>query len=198
MRKSALSARRPMDRKTRLALATLIAMILAGPAVVLRNCVIRAEQGSTLVAAEHPDDDGLIRLSNGATIHLHSQALARKFSQWLDVETDAKPAFEVADSNFAPETAEPTVEGRQRIEQLAQVLQADPQLHARIVVMTDEASSSRELGRSRADRIRRDLLAQHVAAANVTSAMDLSAALDSRNLIKAADEKSHLIVVISR
>jgi outer membrane protein OmpA-like peptidoglycan-associated protein len=192
-----MAVRYRLDRKTRIAMTMLIVILLAGPVVALRNWVINAQDGSTVVASQHPTDDGLIRLNNGSTIHLHSQVVARKLSHWLDIEANAKPAFAIADSNFVPGSAEPTTGGRAQIAQLAQILDADPQLQARIFVTAGGGDSTWQLTRSRADRIRRELIARHVPAPKVTSAAQAPVDFDPDRMIDEHGRQSHLFVSIS-
>jgi outer membrane protein OmpA-like peptidoglycan-associated protein len=199
-RKVAVSAARRLDRKTRVTVAILVAVVLAGPVLAIRNYVASVEEDRQLVALDHPSDDGLISLNNGTTIFLQSQELAWKMSQWLDVEADTKPAFELADSNFAAKSAQLTSEGQARIEQVAQVLTADPDLRAQIVVLADarEEIASRQLELARAARIRSQLLAEHVAALNVTSAVQPAAAFRGYHFMNAAGPDSHIVVVLTK
>ena len=191
---------RRLNRKTRIALAVLIVLLLAGPIVALRNCVMSAQEGSAIVAPNHPTDDGLIRLNNGTSLFLQSPTLARKVGRWLQLNTNIDPAFEIAGGNFVPNSSELTTQGKLHAAQVAQILNADRQLHAEVLVLTDDRESreAQRLDGLRGDRLRRELLVQHVAASSVTSRSRPAAESGDYHVFDDATQQSHLFVVITR
>jgi hypothetical protein len=195
-----VTVQRQLNRKSRIAIGVAVVLLLASPVLALRNCVISAQEGSRPVASTHPVYDGVVELKNGTTIFLQSRPLAQKVSEWLDLKTDVKPAFQIADENFASGSAEPTVLGRTQIAQVAQVLRGDPQLRAQILLLTrnSDTDDSRLLEQSRASRIRSELLAQEVPASNVTSATEAAAVLSAYHVIDESGQQSALFVVLSR
>jgi hypothetical protein len=110
------------------------------------------QNGDRPVIAGHAVNDGLLRLKNGATVFLQDRALSRQFTAWLQLDSNAKSALEIADSNFARDSAEPTSAGRARIAQVAQVLNADPKLRAQITLANGAADTkaARESASARA------------------------------------------------
>jgi outer membrane protein OmpA-like peptidoglycan-associated protein len=195
-----VTLRRRLDRKTRIAISAAATLLIASPLLGLRNLVSSVQEGGRPVAVGQPVDDGLLQLKNGATVFLQDGALARKFAAWLELDNSANSAFEIADGNFALNTAEPTSDGRARIAQVAQVLNADPQLHAQIVVAKGAAAvaSSEGLTRSRAARIQSELLAQHVAASRIAPLMKSVSAASVEHVTKDLGRRSGLAVVLSR
>jgi hypothetical protein len=195
-----VTVQRQLNRRSRIAIAVAVVLLLASPVLALRNCVIGAQEGSQPVASTHPVYDGLVELKNGTTIFLQSRPLAQKVAEWLDLKTDVKPAFQIADDNFASGSAEPTAEGQSQIVQVAQVLKGDPRLRAQILLLTrnSETGNSGLLEQSRASRIRSELLAQDVPASNVTSAVEPAAVLSAYHVIDEGGQESALFVVLSR
>jgi len=195
-----VTVRRRLDRKARIAISAAAILLVACPLLAIRNCVSSAQLGNHSVAAGHPVDDGLLRLKNGATVFLEDRALSRKLAAWLELDGTAESAFEIADSNFAPNSAVPTSDGRARIAQVAQVLKADPQLRAQIALRegAEVDVSSEQLERARAARIRVELLEQDVPALNVAALTQPVAAASADHVIVDSGQQSNVVVVFSR
>jgi hypothetical protein len=195
-----LTVQRRLDFKARIATAIAIVLLLASPLLALHNCVVSVQNGSHPVASGHVVDDRLVVLKNGTTMLLQNQPLAVKVSEWLQLETNTKAAFEVSDGNFTAGSPSLTRQGRTHVTQVAQILTADPRLSAKIMVLTDNSkkNSPRQLDQSRVSKIRSELLAQHVAASNVTTAVQPAADLAAYHVINQAGEQSHLFIVVSR
>ena len=191
---------RGLNRKARIAIAAAAMLFVAAPLLAIRNCVSSAQVGSHPVATAHPIDDGLLRLRNGATVFLQDRALYRKLSAWLELDSTAKSAFEIADSNFAPNSTVPTSDGRARLAQVAQVLKADPQLRAQIAFREGDVAdvSSEQLEQARAVRIRFELLEEDVPASSVAPLTQPVPRASADHVIDDSGQQSHLIVVLSR
>src|SRR4051794_11968057 len=131
---------------------------------------------------------------------LQNQPLAVKVSEWLQLETNAKAAFEVSDGNFTAGSPSLTRQGRAHVIQVAQILTADSRLSAQVTVLTQNSQENlpRQLDQLRASQIRNELLAQHVAASNVTTVVQAAAALAAYHVINQAGEQSDLFIVVSR
>ena len=193
-----MTARRRLDRKARISIATAATLLLAGPVLVLRNCVSSAQEGNSVVASVLPGDDGLLRMKNGATVFLQHGSLSRKISAWLELDKKTKPAFEIEDTNFVAGSAEPSAEGWTHIAQVAQILEADPQLRAKIVLSDTNLDRSVErLEKARASRLYAELIEQQVSPSRVTSAIESAAAMSANHVINASGQESHLFVVLS-
>ena len=189
-----------MDFKARIATAIAAALLLASPILAVRNCVVSVQKGSHPVASDHAVDDRLVVLKNGTTMLLHNQPLAVKVSEWLELESNTKAAFEVSDGNFTAGSPNLTAQGRTHIIQIAQILTADRRLSAKVMVLAanSKENSPAQLDRARASRIRNELLAQHVPGSNVTTAVQPAAALAAYHVIDQAGEQSHLFIIVSR
>jgi len=195
-----VTVRRPLDRKARIAISAALVLLVASPLLALRNCIYTAENADRPVIAQHAVTDGLLRLKNGTTVFLQDGALSRQFSAWLKLDSSAKSAFEIADSNFAINSAVPTSAGRARIAQVAQVLNADPQLRAQIVLQNESAAnaSSERLKQSRAAWIYSELLAQDVPASKLAPVTQSVSAPSVDHVIVDSGQQTHLVVVLSR
>ncbi len=189
-----MSPIRHLDRKARTGLAIAVALVLAIPIVAIRNCV---QGGSQLVTSANSAHHGLIELHNGDTHYVHNKVLARKLSTWLNLGADAKAAFAIDGSNFVPGSAEPTAEGRTHITQVAQILNSDPRLQAKILVTASQGGTGAELETGRAARVQSEMLAQH-AKSSLTPEVEPPAALAGYHVIRGDDPDSHLFILIWR
>ena len=129
-----MSAAPRYDRKARLALGVLGVLFVAPLAISLHNCVSTVQSRNEVIAAAAADDDRLVKLRNGSSLLLDRSLLGPKVIEWLKLKTDGTTAFELADSNFKPNSADTTGEGSRAIAQVAQILKADPQLRANVIV----------------------------------------------------------------
>jgi outer membrane protein OmpA-like peptidoglycan-associated protein len=190
---------RRLDRKTRIAVCLAATALVAGPVLALGNCVSKVVAGNGAVAAVHPSEDGLVRLENGATLYLPDGSLSRRISEWLDA--DVKPTFKIADTNFVPGSAELSRAGGAHVAQVAQILEADPQLTAEIVV-SDELATDDPLGKlelSRASRLHAELIDQDVPASKITSAIDSAVVSPTDQPVGGAARKApQLFLILSR
>jgi len=187
------------DRKARLALGALGALFVAGMAMALHNCAETLQSRSQVVAAAAVgDDDRLVKLRNGASLLLDRSSLSPKVIDWLKLETDATTAFELADSNFKPGSVDPTGEGSRAIGQVAQILKADPQLRANVIVARNESDDDAvyDLERRRAERLNSELFRQGVPANRVSAPAQRS--VDAIHVFDHPGQQSRLFVVISR
>jgi outer membrane protein OmpA-like peptidoglycan-associated protein len=191
---------RRLNPKARIATAIAVVLLLASPVLALRNCMVSVQKGSHPIASGHAVDDRLVELKNGTIMFLQNQPLAVKVSEWLQLESNAKAAFEVSDGNFAAGSASLTPQGRTHVIQVAQILTADPRLNAQVTVLigNSQENSARQLEQSRASRIRNELLAQRVAASNVTTTIQPAAALAAYHVINQPGEQSHVFILVSR
>jgi outer membrane protein OmpA-like peptidoglycan-associated protein len=195
----AVTVRRQLNRKTRISISVAVVLLLAGPMLAIKNYVFSAQRGHPVVAPAHSMDDGLLRLKNGATVFLQDSVLSRKISAWLDVDTGSNTAFEIADANFVQGSAEPTPEGRIHISQVAQILNADPKLHAQIGFSDRRPNASLEqLEQSRASRIHGELVAQRVPSSNLTLAIKSATNLSADHVINDLGQQPHLLILFSR
>jgi hypothetical protein len=192
-----VSSIRRLDRKARTALALAVALILAAPILAVRNCVMSAQEGGHLVASANGAHHGLIELHNGDTHYVHSRVLARKLSEWLKLGANARAAIAIDGSNFASGSAEPTADGRLHITQVAQILNSDRRLHAKILVTDSQGGTSQKLETGRASRLQSELLAQRVDP-GLTSDVEPPAALAGYHVIRGDDPDSHLFILIWR
>ena len=185
--------------KARIATAIAVVLLLASPVLALRNCIEMVKDEGRPVATDQSADDGLILLRNGTTMLLQSTPLARKVSEWLELEPNARAAFEIADENFALGSADLSADGRRHIEQVGQILTADPRLHAQIsAIANTKENTVEQLERLRASRLQSELIAQHVAPANLATTIEPSAALSAYHVIGQPGRQSQLFIIVSR
>jgi len=185
--------------KARIATAIAVVLLLASPVLALRNCIEMVKDEGQPVASDRSADDRLILLKNGSTMLLQSTPLAKKVSEWLELEPNAKAAFEIADENFALGSADLSADGRRHVEQVGQILTADPRLRAQIsAIATTEENTIEQLERLRASRLQSELIAQHVAPANLVTTTQPSAALSAYHVIGEPGRQSQLFIIVSR
>jgi hypothetical protein len=194
-----VTTQRRLDRKARIAVGLVVALLLAGPVLALWNFV-SSSQSSELVADGHSADDRLIGLKNGATLFLKHGPMSQKVSHWLQLNTNDRTAFEVADSNFVTGSTEPTKDGLSSVQQVAQIMNADQQVRAQIVVATDPSDSDGllQLERSRAIRLGRELASERVPAQRISSAEKPLSDLEARHVIDHPGQDSRLFIIVSR
>lgn len=194
----------PMRRyepRVRIALAVLVLLLLVGPAIALRNCVSSLQAGNQLVAPGGAvDDNRLVKLRNGSTMLLGSGSINPKVVAWLELTTSGSAAFEIADTTFKPGLADPTVDGSTNIAQLAQVLKADRQVRANVIVAREPSDETARvmLERSRAARIDAELVREGVPPDRVSAAVHSNSVLDDTQVIDHPGQESRLFIVLSR
>ena len=177
----------------------LVLLLLAGPVLLVRNFIIRAQEGSQLVATGHPTDDGLVRLSDGTVTFVQSPTLARKVSRWLELDTDADPAFQIADANFVSNSADLNTRGLAHVRQVAQILNTDTEVRAQVLAVADNRHpDDAQVEQSRADTIRSELIRQHVSSAKVISGSRAALEAGEYDLIGEPGQESHLFIVITK
>ena len=194
-----MTAQRRLDRKARIAVGLVVALLLAGPFLAIWN-FMSSNDGSQLVAQEHSGDDRLIGLKNGATVFLNHGSMSQKVSHWLQLNTRDRTAFEVADSSFVSGSSEPTRDGLSSVQQVAQIMNADQQVRAQIVVATDPSDSgdSLQLERSRAVWLGKELVSERVPGQRISSAEQPLSDLEAKHVIDHPGQDSRLFIIVSR
>ena len=193
-----MSAAPRYDRKARLALGALSAMIVAGLALSAHNCVSNVQSRDQVVAAGAGDDERLVKLRNGASLLLDRSSLSAKVIDWLKLGTDATSAFELADSNFKPGSADPTAEGSTAIAQVAQILKADPKLRTNVIVARNPSDddATYDLERRRAARLNVELFRHGVPANRINDPAQRP--VEATHKFDHPGQQSRLFIVISR
>jgi outer membrane protein OmpA-like peptidoglycan-associated protein len=127
-------------------------------------------------------------------------SFSARIAQWLALNTDEQSAFEIADANFVTGSDEPTVEGRRQVSQIAQVLKADHQLRAQVIVTngSSDEDSALQLARARALRIGKELLAQRAPAENLSVLAQPLSEVQAKHIFEDPGQRSELFVVLSR
>ena len=195
-----MTIRRRYEPKVRVALTVVVVLLLAGPAIALRNCVSNLEARGPVASGHEIADDRLVTLRDGTTMLLDRGSLSPKIIDWLTLETDERTAFEVADANFESGSANPAKRGLGEVAQLAGILRVDPHLAAEVVVApsSSDDKSRIALERSRAARIAAELSEQGVAPKRVTTVVQPAAGLDASHVIDHPGQESRLFIVLSR
>ena len=192
------SARR-YDRKVRVTLGIFIGLSTATVALALRGCVSHLQSGARVVAAPYASaDDQLIELRNGTTMLLDRGPLNAKVVDWLKLDTGERTAFEIDDANFDRGSANPAVRGYRAIAQVAQILRADRELRAELIVARDADGdrSAAALERLRAARVSAELRRQGVSSEQVEIAPPASG--DLENQVDGSAQRPRLFLVLSR
>jgi outer membrane protein OmpA-like peptidoglycan-associated protein len=198
---AAVTVRHRYDRMTRITLGVLVVLLIGGPVLALGNCVANIETRSQVVAPGHAmDDDRLVKLKNGATMLLDKSSLSPKVADWLKLGTDDRTAFEVADKNFAAGSPNPTAEGAKAISQVAQIMKADAQVSANIVVARDPSDDDAlvALEQSRASRIDAELVHQGVPSERISTAAPADSSLEAKHVFDHPEQESRLFIVLAR
>ena len=192
------AGRSRLDRKARLAIALAATLTFLGPVLAVRHYLSTTQENNRLFASGHPINDGLVRLKNGSTVLLQGGSLAPKISAWLELDKNATASFEMADSNFVTGSEQPTRIGWTHIAQLAQILDADPNVRAEILFSDRERvdGPTNDLEQSRAARIYSELLAQHVPASTVSFGVQPRDA--STPEVDDAGQQAGIFIVVSR
>ena len=192
--------RRRYEPKVRVALTVMIVLLLAAPAIALRNCVANFAARSPVASGHDIVDDRLVTLRNGTTMLLDRGSLSPKIINWLKLQTDERTAFEVADTNFQTGSADPATHGLGEVAQLATMLKVDPHLTAEVIVAPNSSDDQDTIGleRSRAAVIAGELSRQGVAPKRVTTAIQPAAGLDANYVIDHPGQDSRLYIVLSR
>jgi len=193
-----MSAAPRYDRKTRLALGALGALIVSVLAVSLHNCVSSVQSRNEVIATTAGDDNRLVKLRNGASMLLDRSSLSSKVIDWLKLDTDETTAFELADSNFKPGSADPTGEGSRAIAQVAQILKADPKLRANVIVARNLSDGDAVYGleQRRAARLNLELSGLGVPANRISAPAERP--VDADRVFDHPGQQSRLFIVISR
>ena len=118
--------------------------------------------------------------------------------EWLKLKTDGTTAFELADSNFKPDSADTTGEGSRAIAQVAQILKADPQLRANVIVARSSSDDDavHDLERRRAGLLNVELFRHGVPANRINAPAERP--IDATHVIDHPGQNSRLFIVISR
>ena len=193
-----MSAAPRYDRKARLALGVLGVLFVAPLAISLHNCVSTVQSRNEVIAAAAADDDRLVKLRNGSSLLLDRSLLGPKVIEWLKLKTDGTTAFELADLNFKPDSADTTGEGSRAIAQVAQILKADPQLRANVIVARSSSDDDAvyDLERRRAGLLNVELFRQGVPANRINAPAERP--IDATHVIDHPGQNSRLFIVISR
>jgi len=186
------------DRKARLALGVLGALFVAPLAISLHNCVSTVQSRNEVIAAAAADDDRLVKLRNGSSLLLDRSLLGPKVIEWLKLKTDETTAFELADSNFKPGSADTTGEGSRAIAQVAQILKVDPQLRANVIVARSSSDDDAvyDLERRRAGLLNVELFRLGVPAQRINAPAQRS--VDATRVFDHPGQQSRLYIVLSR
>lgn len=187
------------ERKVRITLWVAVALLLAAPALALRSCMSSLQSDGPAASAHEPDEDRLVELRNGATMLLNRGPLSAKVVEWLERDND-RTAFGIADSNFSSRSADPTLEGLANFAQVAQILNADPQLRAHVIVaaIPAEDPAALALNQSRARRVLSELFRQGVPAARISVMADANPGLGAEHVIDHLGQDSRLFIMLSR
>ncbi|MCH8616373.1 hypothetical protein LZ016_09710 [Sphingomonas sp. SM33] len=105
-----------------------IALLLAGPVYLTAGHVIEKVRGPEQII--HPENDQLIVLRDGTTLHVREGSSGRRIADWLELDVQGQKSFEVGNENFAPNSATLTHDGWQHVAQFAQMLEAHPGVSA--------------------------------------------------------------------
>ena len=157
-----MAARAPkLDKKARRAIGIAVALLLAGPIILVGKYV--AAQFASREQVIHSDDDQLVMLPDGSTMLARHGSTARIMAHWLDEDPLGAKRFDVGDENFAPASAALTQDGWEHVAQFSQMLRAHHNVSAMVLYTAAHGvASTVELEHQRADRIRAEALKQGV------------------------------------
>lgn len=156
-----------LNRKARRAIAIAVALLLAGPVILVAKYVVA--QLASREQVIHTDDDQLVMLPDGSTMLARHGSTARIMANWLDEDPAGAKTFDIGNENFAPESATFTHDGWEHLAQFSQMLRAHHGVDAVVLYSAHHGiSDSVNLEHSRADRIREEALKQGVDQEQIT------------------------------
>ena len=133
--------------------------------LVLRQTVVMLTPESIVAVPDANIDDELI-LIGGHSLLLKHGSLGNRIAHWTHAGNKNSRAFEVGDTFFTPASADLTREGSQKVATFAQLMNAAPQLKARIFASGYETDAG--LTQLRMRRLREGLIANAVTPARIT------------------------------
>jgi hypothetical protein len=150
-----------LDRKARRAIAIAVALLLAGPIILVARHV--TAQLTSREQVIHSDDDQLVMLPDGSTMLARHGSTARIMANWLEEDPAGAKTFDVGNENFAPESATFTHDGWEHLTQFSQMLKAHHGVDAVVLYSAHHGiSATVDLEHMRADRIREEAIKQGV------------------------------------
>lgn len=190
-----MTGQRTLDRKARLAIGLVVAIVLLIVFIGLRS-LATAMAPVTIVAQSDAGANELI-IIGGQSQYLDPSTLGGKIANWLSTGGSRTHAFSIRERNFKPESDEPTAGGWTRLGRLGGIMQSDPNLSAEIFVMAYEgtdAADMQRLAQKRAERVRTEIVARGVDGARIAAATQRP--LSARGPSSA--EPLTMVVVLSR
>ncbi len=187
-----MTVQRQLDRKAKAAIAAVILIFLAIVLLALRSFVVALTPEQSVAASDSGEDQ--IVLLGKETMVLPSRSVGSKIVSWLNVGGAGARAFEVGDRTFPPGSDEPTQLGLLRFERFAQMMRADSDVKARVIVPPGNGGQSdKQLAEKRAARIRTELIARGVPISRIsTEARTVAASAGISN------GKQPIVVVLSK
>jgi len=150
-----------LDRKARRAIVIAVALLFAGPVILVAKYVIT--QLADRQEVIQSDDDQLVMLPDGSTMLARHGSTARIMANWLEADSGGAKTFDIGNENFAPQSATFTNDGWEHLAQFSQMLRAHHGVDAVVLYSAHHGiSASLDLEHSRADRIREEALKQGV------------------------------------
>jgi hypothetical protein len=162
-----------MDGKAKTAVTAVILIVLAIIGLGLRGCVVAMTPEQT-VAAGTPDDQQIVLIGQ-RTMFLEPGSVGSRIAQWLNAGSSGTRAFGVGERSFQPGSDELNADGAARLERFVQMMQADRQLNARLLVSASDepgAAQNQQLAEKRARRLRSEIVARGVPASRITAAAE--------------------------
>lgn len=177
-----------ISRQARLALLVMALVLLLPMALVLRNCA-QSKPDRFVQPSGHGYEE--IAQIGGSTMLLERGSAGSRIFNWVGSGTDAY-VFEVDDAVFEPGSAAPAPDGRVRIGRFAQLMTANPALHANIVASSSIRADAgqKSLLEARAQELRKALAASGVGGNRIEST--------SSTRESGKEDRSVIVVTLSR
>ena len=129
-----------LDRKSRTAVMSATALVLAGPVFLIgKYAAVKLQEHSQ--HPPHSDAHELVGLPGGFTVEVAPGSNGRALVDWLKLDTAGDKALRVQEDSFVAGSATPTPNGWERLADLTQVMKAYRDLTLVIVYEPNSAQA---------------------------------------------------------
>jgi hypothetical protein len=128
-------AKQALDRRAKASVAAAVFLLVAAPVLAVGRYVDSNMHVSNIAEA-NGENDSLVSFGNGTTMVLPHGSVARRLVDLLKLGTKDDSVFQIGDGLFTPGTITLTPDGRKRVSAFADVMKAEPDLRAEVIVGT--------------------------------------------------------------
>jgi outer membrane protein OmpA-like peptidoglycan-associated protein len=158
-----MTAQRTLDRKTKLAIGAVIAILLLIILMTMRSLV--ASMTPVALVAQSDSGDNQLIVIGGQAQYFDPSTVAGKVANWINTGKTKTEAFTIGEQNFEPGSDQITPAGQVRLNRLVGFLKSDPGVTAELFVTTYEGANAQDreqLAKQRALRVRTAAIGQGI------------------------------------